>query len=1518
MKKILLSVVIIFTFSAVSLGQYFTPVWTGNGLDHMNIYVTSATIDGIPLQKDDEIGVFDGANCVGSVVRGELLTPYLEIRVSKDDPLTTGVTDGYTEGNPITFQIFDKSAMQLYASPQVTITSGNSTFTVGGTTLVTLSLKSNLPPIADAGQSKVVDEGVAVKIIGTNSYDPDGDSLSYSWTVAPTITGLDLTDDTLSFIAPEVTTNSLYNFTLIVNDGFTKVASEEDYVSLYVRDVNKIPQIIGQTTITTKEDTSITILVSMVTIQDADAGQSHTLKVLPGNYLINNNTITPLPDYNGTLFVPVRVNDGIVSSSVYELEVVVTPVNDKPKFTTSPPKSALPDIPYTYSIKAEDVDNGDILTITGTVPSWLTLSDVGNGVATLSGTPAITDVGTHNVTITVSDGTASVNQDFIITVNAVTTVPELITNELPYAYVGTAFSGSITFFDSDFDSLIVSMQGQPSWLTLENAVGGVLKLDLSQTTIVVNLIGTPTAESVGTYGVTIIFTDKTNKRSKVLPLRVLTQNTNPVAYDLNAFTNEDEPVLLSLKGTDNETPYGLEFNILESPLHGSLTKIGPKIFIYYPDANYFGKDSVSYSVFEQGSGTYGDTAKYVITIDPVNDQPVITAPQNKYDLSEGGSVTVSGVTYNDDIDGIYANSLTLESQFGPFNGTFTMNPFVYTPNTGFYGQDIVFLTAKEDITGGLVSEPLMLRFNVSLVNKPPFVAVDAIVVEEDSIISFIPLVYDREDDISNLMLELTSLPTNGTLSKSGITLTFEPAENWSGRDSLSFKIMDSQGEFSDEFEVYIYCTPVNDYPQAISYPIAANGSRTVELNFTDLVSDVDNATNELSIEFLLMIDNDNDPDSASGVFESVIVEGSTPMTFTYQATHNYGIDYIPYRVFDGQNTSTPALLTISGIPTTKKAPDKAVDTLITRGDYIDITWGDTIDLVFTVLYPNLGLTDAPELIITNSTQLQGSLSTPTVLFFSTTNPLITYRATYIAPSQSVTKARGNDTAVLFDKVGFKTRKGGSTKADIESNVDTIYVGNLQKKVPVILASIQDQTINEGQTDTVNVFFTDPDTPHDQIKFDADSSVAGTTYNFHLETQGQQVLTVTPPSGFYGTLVMNVRAMDDTTATRTQFMIHVNRVNQAPVIEAVDSIFYLKNTQRIISTIISDRETESSELDVTVTTNPVNAAFDPTEKDGDITILPSANYTQDFIVNVSVSDGELTSTKQIKMKYKASNSMPTLSSVNSVKTFEDVPVVVKDTAYDADAADLLEVSVESSNENLFVTSEINITPVSDVTGTERLLTFTPEPDKSGTSDITVYAYDGFKQAAQEFTIEVLPKNDPPVLTEVENLTMKNNQTISIPLSATDIDSYIFSYTATSSNTDLNITIVDNNVNISVLNGYFGVTSFTATVSDDSLASDNQVIQLTVEDASAVNIDLTNNLSVYPNPVYDELYISWDSRYEGKSNVSVFNIQGQVVMDQVVYVSRNTPNRISLGHIPEGLYLIKLQTSDNTYFSKVIKK
>ncbi len=128
-------------------------------------------------------------------------------------------------------------------------------------------------------------------------------------------------------ITPVLNFNGTLTVPVTVTDPAAGVSASFN-LSVSVTPVNDAPVITGQTAISTAFNTARSIALSDLTVTDVDNTypSGFTLSVQNGtNYSRVGNTITPAPNFFGTLSVPAQVNDGAANSNVFNLAVTVNP-----------------------------------------------------------------------------------------------------------------------------------------------------------------------------------------------------------------------------------------------------------------------------------------------------------------------------------------------------------------------------------------------------------------------------------------------------------------------------------------------------------------------------------------------------------------------------------------------------------------------------------------------------------------------------------------------------------------------------------------------------------------------------------------------------------------------------------------------------------------------------------------------------------------------------------------------------------------------------------------------------------------------------------------------------------------------------------------------------------------------------------------------------------------------------------------------------------------------------------------
>jgi endonuclease I len=372
----------------------------------INTSLTPAN-DGVLANDSDVEGAPLSAQLVSTVAAGTLAL------VANGD-FTYTPPNGFCGSTSFTYRASDGVRLSAPRTASITVGSGC----------------GNNPPVANDDTHVVVEDSAqaVVNVLANDTTAPD---------VGETLTVIAATQGTLGSVAlsggvvrytPNAHANGSDQFTYTVSDGNS--GTDTATVNVTITPVNDAPTPVGTLADrAAQEGVAITPFSVAGGFADVDAGDDldYSAVNLPIGLSVNAETgeISGTPAAGSAtsgVTVTITATDTSNATVQQSFQYVVTAAvgNTPPGFSSSPVTSATEGQLYSYAVTAADV-NGDTLTLSAVapLPTWLTLTATGNGTATLSGTPGVAQVGTHNVTLRVSDGIATpVDQSFVITVTA--------------------------------------------------------------------------------------------------------------------------------------------------------------------------------------------------------------------------------------------------------------------------------------------------------------------------------------------------------------------------------------------------------------------------------------------------------------------------------------------------------------------------------------------------------------------------------------------------------------------------------------------------------------------------------------------------------------------------------------------------------------------------------------------------------------------------------------------------------------------------------------------------------------------------------------------------------------------------------------------------------------------------------------------------------------------------------------------------------------------------------------------
>ena len=266
-------------------------------------------------------------------------------------------------------------------------------------------------------------------------------------------------------------------------------------------------------------------------------------------------------------------------------------------------------------------------------------------------------------------------------------------------------------------------------------------------------------------------------------------NNSPNAQNDSATTDQGENVSINVLNNDSD-PDGdsLSISSVGNAGNGSVSINGTAI-LYSPDAGFFGTDSFTYTISDGNGGSA--TATVTVTVNQVITNTPPVARNDSATTQQDQSVTINVLSNDSDADN---DPLSISSVGSANNGNVHVNgpSVVYTPNTGFYGNDS-FTYSISDGNGGLATATVFVTVNQVISNTPPVARNDSATTQQDQSVTINVLSNDSDADNDPLSISAVGSANNGSVQVNGSTVVYTPNTGFYGTDSFTYTISDGNG-----------------------------------------------------------------------------------------------------------------------------------------------------------------------------------------------------------------------------------------------------------------------------------------------------------------------------------------------------------------------------------------------------------------------------------------------------------------------------------------------------------------------------------------------------------------------------------------------------------------------------------------------------------------------------------------------------------------------------------------------------
>lgn len=301
----------------------------------------------------------------------------------------------------------------------------------------------------------------------------------------------------------------------------------------------------------------------------------------------------------------------------------------------------------------------------------------------------------------------------------------------------------------------------------------------------------------------------------------------------------------------------------------------------------------------EGGSDHGGAAEFDTILTLSNSAPVAT--DDSFDTPEDTTLTGDVLTNDTDADG---DTLEATLVTGTANGSLSLatdGSFTYQPNENYFGTDSFTYQA----TDGAEFDTATATITITPVNDPP-VAVNGTATTDEDTTATITVATDVDSAI--IEADCTTDKGGSAVDNGDGTVTYTPARNFNGTETLTCTVTDDQGATAEvQTVITVAVDPVNDAPIA--------NDDSAETNEDVPEFDQDPATTSVAIDVL---GNDEDVDGDPLQVDSVtqpangtaVIDAGGTVTYTPDPGF-VGTDTFTYVAFDGQALSSPATVTVT-------------------------------------------------------------------------------------------------------------------------------------------------------------------------------------------------------------------------------------------------------------------------------------------------------------------------------------------------------------------------------------------------------------------------------------------------------------------------------------------------------------------------------------------------------------------------------------------------------------------------------